>query len=74
ANTYYTKAVALVDPNDLEEQAAGLEGLAQTQLALAQNDAAIRSFKLALDVYKQLGDGERVQQLESTVEELIKER
>ncbi|MEQ9236281.1 hypothetical protein [Coleofasciculus sp. E2-BRE-01] len=73
ANTYYTKAVALVNPNDLEEQAAGLEGLAQTQLALDQNDAAIRSFNLALDVYQRLGDGERVKQLETTLEELINE-
>ena len=65
ANEHYAKALTLVNPDDLEERAAILDGLGQTYLSLGQPDQATPILQEAIQLYQSLGNRDRAKVLRS---------
>ncbi|HBB32719.1 MAG TPA: hypothetical protein DDZ80_22065 [Cyanobacteria bacterium UBA8803] len=74
AKDYYLKAIALADPDDLEDQTQLQDSLGQVQVALGNKDEAVRWLTLALKGYQTLGDAQRARELENQLNQFSQNR
>jgi len=70
AERYYTQAIERVDPSNLEAQTEIQVGLARSQIALGNVETAKRWLILAKNGYQALGNREKVEELERSLDRL----
>ncbi|MBP0019387.1 MAG: tetratricopeptide repeat protein [Cyanobacteria bacterium SBLK] len=70
AARHYERAIALADEANLEEKAIAYEGLGRVRAAMQNFTEAIDLLTTARGIYEELGDRDRVEELDKTIQEL----
>ncbi|WP_204103189.1 MULTISPECIES: tetratricopeptide repeat protein [Spirulina sp. CCY15215] len=71
AAKHYERAIALADEANLEEKALAYEGLGRVRAAMQNYTDAIDLLTQARRIYEELGDRDRLEELDKTIQELI---
>ncbi|MGK7927139.1 MAG: tetratricopeptide repeat protein [Spirulina sp.] len=70
AAKHYQRAIALADEANLEEKALAYEGLGRVRTAMQNFTEAIDLLTTARGIYEELGNRDRVEELDKTIQEL----